>query len=84
VIQETLAIIVIPYLYKLLLLKFIITFYLIIISVQYRENMVLRRIFGPRKEKVKGEWRRSHSKELNDLYSSPNIVRLIKSSGAYG
>ena len=83
-IQETLAIIVIPYLYKLLLLKFIITFYLIIISVQYRENMVLRRIFGPRKEKVKGEWRRSHSKELNDLYSSPNIVRLIKSSGAYG
>ena len=83
-IQETLAIIVIPYLYKLLLLKFIITFYLIIISVQYRENMVLRRIFGPRKEKVTGEWRRSHSKELNDLYSSPNIVRLIKSSGAYG
>jgi len=43
------------------------------------ENMVLRRIFGPRKDEVTGEWRRLHNKELNDLYSSPNIVRLIKS-----
>ena len=42
------------------------------------ENMVLRRIFGPRDE-VTGEWRRLHNKELNDLYSSPNIVRVIKS-----
>jgi len=39
----------------------------------------LRRIFGPRRDEVKGEWRRLHNKELNDLYSSPNIVRVIKS-----
>ena len=43
------------------------------------ENMVLRRISGPRREKVTGEWRRLHNEELNDLYSSPNIVRVIKS-----
>ena len=42
------------------------------------ENMVLRRIFGPRKAVVTGEWRRVHN-ELHDLYSSPNIVRVIKS-----
>jgi len=43
------------------------------------ENMVFRRIFGPRRDEVKGEWRRLHNEELNDLYSSPNIVRVIKS-----
>jgi len=43
------------------------------------ENMVLRRIFGPRTDKVTGEWRRLHNKELNDLYSSPNIMWVIKS-----
>ena len=43
------------------------------------ENMVLRRIFGPRRGEVTGEWRRLHNEELNDLYSSPNIVRVIKS-----
>jgi len=43
------------------------------------ENMVLRRIFGPRRVEVTGEWRRLHNEELNDLYSSPNIVRVIKS-----
>jgi len=42
------------------------------------ENMVLRRIFGPRRDEVTGEWRRLHNKELNDLYSSPNMVRVIK------
>jgi len=41
--------------------------------------MVLRRIFGPRRDKVTGEWRRLHIEELNDLYSSPNIVWVIKS-----
>ena len=40
--------------------------------------MVLRRILGPRREEVTGEWRRLHNEELNDLYSSPNIVRVIK------
>jgi len=43
------------------------------------ENMVLRRIFGPRRDEVTGEWRRLHSEELNDLYCSPNIVRMIGS-----
>jgi len=43
------------------------------------ENMVLRRIFGPGRDEVTGEWRRLHNEELKDLYSSPNIVRVIKS-----
>jgi len=43
------------------------------------ENMVLRRILGPRRDEVTVEWRRLHNEELNDLYSSPNIVRVIKS-----
>jgi len=43
------------------------------------ENMVLRRIFGRRRDKVTGKLRRLHNEELNDLYSSPNIVRVIKS-----
>ena len=37
------------------------------------------RIFGPKGDEVTGEWRKLHNKELNDLYSSPNIVRMIKS-----
>jgi len=43
------------------------------------ENMVLRRIFGTRRNEVTGDWRRLHNEELNDLYSSPNTVRVIKS-----
>ena len=43
------------------------------------ENMVLRRIFGPRRDEVTGEWRRLHYEDINDLYSSPNIVWVIKS-----
>ena len=42
------------------------------------ENMVLRRILGPKRDDVTGEWRRLHNEELNDFYSSPNIVRVIK------
>ena len=42
-------------------------------------NRVLRRVFGPKREGVTGEWRKLHNEELNDLYSSPNIVRVIKS-----
>ena len=43
------------------------------------ENNVLRRIFRPRRDAVTGDWRRLHNDELNDLYSLPNIVRVIKS-----
>jgi hypothetical protein len=43
------------------------------------ENRVLRRIFGPKRDEVTGEWRRLHNKELHALYSSPNIIRVIKS-----
>ena len=43
------------------------------------ENIVLRRIFRHRWDEVTGEWRRLHSEELNDLHSSPNILRVIKS-----
>jgi len=43
------------------------------------ENVVLRRIFGPKRDEVKTEWRKLHNEELDDLYSSPNIVWVIKS-----
>ena len=43
------------------------------------ENRVLRRKFGPKGDGVTGEWRKLHNEELNDLYCSPNIVRVIKS-----
>jgi hypothetical protein len=43
------------------------------------ENRVLRRIFGPKRDGLRGEWKRLHNNELNDLYSSPNIIRVIKS-----
>ena len=43
------------------------------------ENIVLRRIFGPKRDEVTGEWKRLHNEGLNDLYSSQNIVRVIKS-----
>jgi hypothetical protein len=42
-------------------------------------NRVLRRIFGPKRDEVTGEWRKLHNEELHDLYSSPPIVRVIKS-----
>ena len=43
------------------------------------ENMVLRKTFEPMRDEVKGGWRRPNNEELNDLYSSPNIVQVIKS-----
>ena len=43
------------------------------------ENRVLRRIFGPKRDEVTGEWRRLHNEELYAVYSSPNIIRVIKS-----
>jgi len=43
------------------------------------ENRVLRRIFGPKRDEVTGEWRKLYNEELSDLYSLPNIVRVVKS-----
>ena len=43
------------------------------------ENRVLRRVFGPKRDEVTGEWRKLHNHELSDLYSLPNIVRVVKS-----
>jgi hypothetical protein len=43
------------------------------------ENRVLRRIFGLKRDEVTGEWRKLHIEELHDLYSSPSIIRIIKS-----
>ena len=43
------------------------------------ENRVLRKIFGPKRDEVTGEWRELHNEKLDDLYSSPNIVRVVKS-----
>jgi hypothetical protein len=43
------------------------------------ENRVLRRIFGPKRDEVTGEWSKLHSEELHNLYSSPDIIRQVKS-----
>jgi hypothetical protein len=43
------------------------------------ENRVLRRIFGQKRDEVTEEWRKLHNEELRDLYSSPSIIRIIKS-----
>jgi hypothetical protein len=43
------------------------------------ENRVLRRIFGPMRDEVAGDWRKLHNEELHNWYSSPNIIRMIKS-----
>jgi len=48
-------------------------------KLRVSENKVLRRIFGPRRDEVTGEWRRLHNEEINDLYCSRSIVRVIKS-----
>jgi hypothetical protein len=43
------------------------------------ENRVLRTVFGPKRDEITGEWRKLHNEELSDLYSLPNIVRVVKS-----
>jgi hypothetical protein len=48
-------------------------------SLRVSENRVWRRVFGPKRDEVTGEWRKLHNKELNNLYSSSNIVKVIKS-----
>jgi hypothetical protein len=47
--------------------------------LRFFENRVLKRIFGPKRDEVTGEWRKLHTEELNDLYSSTNLLRVIKS-----
>jgi hypothetical protein len=44
------------------------------------ENWVLRRIFGSKRDEVNGEWRKLYNEELSDLFSSPNVIRVIKST----
>jgi hypothetical protein len=56
----------------------VIIIIIIIIMLRVFDNKVLRRIFGPKRKDVTGEWRRLHNKELYALYSSPNIIRVIK------
>jgi hypothetical protein len=46
--------------------------------VRMCENRALRKIFGPKMDEVKGKWRKLHSKELNDMYPSPNTIHAIK------
>jgi hypothetical protein len=48
-------------------------------TLRLSENRVLMRILGPKREKMTGDWRILHNEELHDLYSSPNIIRVIKS-----
>jgi hypothetical protein len=43
------------------------------------ENRVLRRIFGPKRDEVTGDWRKLHNEELHNLYSSPSIIRMMRS-----
>jgi hypothetical protein len=49
------------------------------LTLRVFENKVLRRIFGPKRDEVTGGWRKLHNEELRDLYSSPSIIRIIKS-----
>jgi hypothetical protein len=48
------------------------------------KSRVLKKIFGPKRDEVTGEWRGLHNKELYDLYSSPNVIQVIKSSSEMG
>jgi hypothetical protein len=57
----------------------VVVVFVIIIRPRVFENRVLRRIFGPKRDEVTGEWRRLHDKELYALYFSPDTIRVIKS-----
>jgi hypothetical protein len=56
-----------------------IIFHVSSISLRVFENRVLRRIFGPKKDKIAGKWRKLHNEKLHILYSTPDIIRQIKS-----
>jgi hypothetical protein len=58
---------------------FIFSFYLYNFLLRVFENRVLRRIFGQKRDEVTGGWRKLHNEELHNLYSSPSIIRMIKS-----
>jgi hypothetical protein len=64
---------------KNIILYLITVFLKLCFGLRIFENRVLWRIFGPKKDEVTGEWRKLHNEELNDLYSLPNIVRVVKS-----
>jgi hypothetical protein len=49
------------------------------LALRMFENKVLRRLFGPKRDEVKGDWRKLHNEELHNLYCSSDIIRLIKS-----
>jgi hypothetical protein len=51
---------------------------LAIATLRVFDNRVLKKLFGPKRDEVTGEWRKLHNEELNDLYSSPNTFRVIK------
>jgi hypothetical protein len=63
------------------LLPFIVKENVVMIAHRLRvfENRVLRRMFGPKRDEVTGDWRKPHNEELHNLYSSTNIIRMIKS-----
>jgi hypothetical protein len=79
------CIIKLEYIYKLALkvVLYECETWFLTLSEEYRlrvfENRVLRRIFGPKGDEVKGNWRKLHNEELHNLYSSPNIIRMTKS-----
>jgi hypothetical protein len=60
-------------------LKPLISAFKTCMSTEWFENRVLRKVFGPKRDEVTGEWRKLHNEELNDLYSLPNIVWVVKS-----
>jgi hypothetical protein len=59
-----------------------VDFHKILWGLRVFENRVLRRIFDPKRDEVTGDWRKLHNEELHNLYSSPNIIRMIKSRRA--
>jgi hypothetical protein len=62
----------------ILLLLLLLLILILIHKLRVFENMVLRRIFGPKRDEVTGGWRKLHNEEIHDLYSSPSILRIIE------